>query len=466
LRRFEFLLTFAAVFAVGWPVVFGVRPRRGIVALLLTGALIAHLQIEGYRWQMIPLYLVAVGLAVGDVIFIDRRFNWTRRTARGIFGTLGIVLAGVLPVILPVPRLPAPSGPEPMGTMTVSLIDRARDELYGPTPGVPREFVAQVWYPARAGTDAERESWSADWEVVLPAVARNLGLPSWFLDHTRYTRGEAGVGRPVAGGTFPVIIYSHGWQGTRSIALNQIESLVSNGYIVIAADHTYVAAATVLGEGQVAHQDPNALPDPAEVEPEAYDTAATDLVFTLAGDIVTILDALEEGESGPFADLAASVDLNRIGIYGHGAGGGAAVKVCLEEERCAAVLGMDPWVAPLTEDELRLTMDRPAFYMRSEGWVDTPNDALLAGIAARGASVTYWMDIDGAGHNDFAMAPLLTPLAAQFDLKGPIPAGRVIPIIDNYLLGFFDVFLLGTGTAALDTVTFPEVTLTVIDGRQ
>jgi hypothetical protein len=76
------------------------------------------------------------------------------------------------------------------------------------------------------------------------------------------------------------------------------------------------------------------------------------------------------------------------------------------------------------------------------------------------------MDIDGAGHNDFAMAPLLTPLAAQFDLKGPIPAGRVIPIIDNYLLGFFDVFLLGTGTAALDTVTFPEVTLTVIDGRQ
>ncbi|HJQ76916.1 MAG TPA: hypothetical protein VJ948_06595 [Acidimicrobiia bacterium] len=466
MRRFEFLLAFAAIFAVGWPVVFGVRPRRGIVALLLTGALVVQLQIEGYRWQMIPLYLVTVGLAVGDVFFLDRRFEWTRRVARGIFGTLGIALAGILPVVLPVPELPAPSGPEPMGTMIVSLVDRDRDEIYGPRPGGPREFVAQVWYPARAGTEAERQVWSADWEVVVPAVARNLGLPSWFLDHTRYTLGDAGVDRPVAGGTFPVVIYSHAWQGNRSIALNQIESLVSNGYIVIAPDHPYVAAATVLEDGEVAYQDPEALPDPATVDADVYESAATNLVFTLAGDIVTILDGLEAGENGPFAALVESVDLNRVGIYGHSAGGGAAIKVCLEDERCAAVLGMDPWVAPLTEDELRLTMSRPALYMRSEGWVDTPNDALLAGIAARGSSVTYWMDIEGAGHNDFVMAPLLSPLASQFGLKGPIPAGRVIPIIDNYLAGFFDVYLLGTGSAALDSVTFPEVDLSIIDSRQ
>jgi Chlorophyllase enzyme len=454
------------MFAVGWPVVFGVRPRRGIVALLLTAALFAQLQLEGYRWQMIPLYALALGLAVGDVFFLDRRFHWSRRVARGIFGTLGVVAAGALPVLLPVPQLPAPSGPEPMGTVTISLIDRERDELYGPPRRNPREFVAQVWYPATVDTEAERQPWSADWEVVLPAIARNIGIPSWSLDHTRFALGHAGADRTIAGGTFPVVIYSHGWQEVRSIALNQIESLVSNGYIVIAPDHTYAAAATVLADGEVVYHDPGALPDPTETEEDVDEEADTNLVFTLAGDIVTILDALEAGEGGPFGTIAASADLNRIGIYGHGAGGGAAMKVCLEDERCAAVLGMDPWVEPLTEDVLRLTMARPALYMRSEDWVDTPNDALLAGIAARGSSVTYWMDIDGAGHNDFVMTPLLGPLAAQFGLKGPIPAGRVIPIIDNYLLGFFDVFLLGTGSAALDTVTFPEVTLSVIDRRE
>jgi hypothetical protein len=103
--------------------------------------------------------------------------------------------------------------------------------------------------------------------------------------------------------------------------------------------------------------------------------------------------------------------------------------------------------------------------MRSDEWIDTANDALLRGIAARGSSVTYWLGVEGAAHNDFTMMPLLTPLATQFGLRGEIPAGRVIPIVDNYLRGFFDVFLLGSGAAALDSVTFPEVAVTVIDQR-
>ena len=57
----------------------------------------------------------------------------------------------------------------------------------------------------------------------------------------------------------------------------------------------------------------------------------------------------------------------------------------------------------------------------------------------------------------------MSPVANQLGLKGPIPTGRVIPIVDNYLLGFFDVFLLGTGSAALDSVTFPEVSVSVIE---
>jgi hypothetical protein len=122
---------------------------------------------------------------------------------------------------------------------------------------------------------------------------------------------------------------------------------------------------------------------------------------------------------------------------------------------------MDPWVAPLTERDLQLDMMKPALYMRSEEWVGTTDDALLSGIAARGQAVTYTVGIEGATSNDFTMVPLLTPFASQFGLKGPIPAGRLIPIIDNYLLGFFDVYLLGTGSAALDAVTFEEVDVTV-----
>jgi hypothetical protein len=220
----------------------------------------------------------------------------------------------------------------------------------------------------------------------------------------------------------------------------------------------------VLADGEVVYHDPAALPDPGEVAADVYTEATMSLLATQSSDLVTILDELEAGQDGAFAGIAGAADLERIGIYGHSTGGGAAVKTCLEDERCSAVLGMDPWVEPLDEADLRINMAKPALYMRSGEWLDTPNDGLLQGIAGRGESVTYMVDIPGALHNDFVMTPLLTPASSQLGLTGEIPGGRMISIVDNYVLGFFDVFLLGTGPAALDSVTFPEATVSVIDG--
>ena len=72
------------------------------------------------------------------------------------------------------------------------------------------------------------------------------------------------------------------------------------------------------------------------------------------------------------------------------------------------------------------------------------------------------MGVEGASHNDFVIAPLISPFSTRLGFTGPIPAGRVIPIIDRYLVGFFDVYLLETGSAALDTASFEEVSVEVI----
>lgn len=462
MRRFELILIFASAFAVLWPVVFGVRPRKGIVAGVLVAAVLAQLQVEGFRWQMIPLYGVAVGLAVGDVIFIDRRLGWGSRLYRGVFGLAGLSLAAALPFALPVPELPVPAGPEVIGTSTVHLVDVGREEVYGPDPGGPRRFRAHVWYPAQGSPDVPAEAWARDWEVVVPALARSMGLPGWFLDHTRYTDSHSYRSLPVGEGAVPVLIYSHGRAGMGSIALNQIEALVSNGYVVIAPDHTYAAVATLDEEGEVVPYDPAILPNRAEVGDESYFEAAEQFVDVLSADIVTILDALDSGEDGPFGAISGVVDLTRVGVFGHSAGGGAAVQVCLTDERCDAVLGMDTWVEPFSVRTLRISATRPALFMRSDGWRDTPNDSLLRGIAGRSEAVTYWLGIEGASHNDFTVAPFFSPFGNQMGLTGPIPAGRLTPVLDNFIVGFFDVFLLGTGSAPLDSVSFPEVSLEVI----
>ncbi len=462
MRRFELLLAFVTLVAVAWPAVFGVRPRRGIISLSLLGAVVVHLRFEGFRWQMLPLYLVSLGLAIGDVIFIERTLKWPNRVARGTFGVAGIVLAAAPALLLPVPELPTPTGPEPIGTVTVQITDSERPEMYGSRAGSPRVIVAQVWYPGRPDGSGGFQAWAEEWEIVAPASAKRLGFPSWFLDHTRYTRSHARESIPPAEGNFPVIIYSHGWTGFRSIAINQIEALVSNGYIVVAPDHTYGAVATRLEDGDVVEFDPAALPDQQTVTPAQYEEGVQNLVATFAGDLVTILNELDEGPNGRFAYITDNADLSRIGVYGHSTGGGAAVKVCLEDERCDAVLGMDPWVEYLPDEVLKLSADKPAMYLRSDGWRGTENDAVLRGIAARSENVAYWIGIEGAGHYDFVVVPLLSPLGGRIGLKGPIPPGRILPILDNYLLGFFDVFLLETGSAALDAVSFDEVTVELL----
>jgi hypothetical protein len=462
LRRFELLLIFGEVFAVAWAAIFGVRTRRGIVAGLLLVLFILHWRTEGLRWQMIPCYGAAIGLIVGDILAVERRLDWTRRISRMIFGLAGIGLAAVLPLVLPVPVLPVPSGPETIGTITVELTDPERDATYGLTPGAPRRLVAQVWYPALPVDDVEPVLWSEEWDIVAPGMSELLGLPGWFLNHTRYVESHSVPSAPIALGSFPIVIYSHGWTGFRTIAVNQIETLASNGFIVVAVDHTYGAVATRFADGEVVPYDPAALPDVEEVGEEAYAEASETLVTVFSEDLATVVNALEAGSGGPFGAIAEGADVTRLGLYGHSTGGGAAIEFCLQDERCDAVLGLDPWVEPIPDRVIAVSATRPALYMRSDEWRGNENDAILRGISERSTETTYWVGVEGASHNDFVIAPLISPFSTRFGFTGPIPAGRVIPIIDRYLVGFFDVYLLETGSAALDTASFEEVSVEVI----
>ena len=463
MRRFELVLAFGCAFAVLWPAIFGVRSRRGIIAVTLLGLIALQLRAEGYRWQLLPLYLTATGLAVGDVIFIERRLVWYRRAARGVFGSIGVALVALPGLALPVPSLPTPSGPEVIGSITVEVISLEREESYGPNPGGPRRIVAQVWYPAVDDSEVEFDLWHPAVEEMAPALSRRLGLPGFFLNHLRYVPSHSKAGLPIRAGRFPIVVYSHGWTGFRTIALNQIEALVSNGYMVIAIDHTYGSLLTVDSEGASVPYDPLALPDPATVTAQQYAASASALVEVFSDDQIAVLDALEMGADGPFAAVFEHTDTTRIGIYGHSVGGGAAVRTCLLDDRCDAVVGMDPWVEPLADRVIAITAAKPMLFMRSDDWRGNTNDAILRGLAARGEATNYLVGIDGAGHNDLVATPLLTPLADDFGLRGSIGAGRVLLIVERHLVGFFDHTLLGTGAAAIQTSSFSEVVVEVIE---
>ncbi|MEX1281020.1 MAG: dienelactone hydrolase family protein [Acidimicrobiia bacterium] len=416
--------------------------RRGLTSLLVGAAVIAQLAIEGPRWQLWPAWVAAAIIVVLDLVAPPR----TEPPGPGRFVTAGVVGLAVvtLPILLPIPDLEAPDGPDAVGTASFELVDTERPEAYGDADG-PRRIVVQAWYPT--ADTGEPVTWEEEIEVRGAAIANYLGFPDWFLDHARYTQTAAIEGATPVGDDLPVVVYSHGWRGFRTVAVDQAERLASHGFLVLAPDHTYGAIATRFDDGTVVRWDPEALPDEDDVGPEAYREARELLVETYAGDLDLVLDALADGRLDGLGEVA---DLETVGVYGHSTGGGAAVRFCLTDDRCDAVLGHDAWVEPLPDDLRAATLTVPALFQRSDGWRGDENDALLAAIADT-APIAWWQGIVGAEHFDFILMPEFSPAAPWIGLKGPIPADRVVPIVSDHLLAFMDGQLRdGPGLAALE----------------
>jgi predicted dienelactone hydrolase len=437
--------------------------RRRVPAIVLAGAgglsLVVHLLFEGYRWQMLPVYLAFAGLAVAA---LRARANGAERFQRlGLtLALLGLMLGAALSFLLPVPRFPQPGGPYPIGTVTYHWIDAGRVEIYGDAPGGPREVMAQVWYPAEP-VRGRPERWLAGGVTTSRAMAAWSRFPRFLLDQTALAHTHAYPGAPIAArqDIYPVVIYVHGWAGFRNINPDQIEALVSHGYVVVSADHTYGALLTVFPDGRIAPLDPRALRGADDAE--EGDPASQTLVRTYAADARFVLDQIAQlAAADPAGRFTGRLDVARVGFFGHSTGGGAVVQLCAEDARCQAVLGMDAWVEPVADAVIARGLAQPLLLVNSAAWSDGRNNyTRQRRLYEAMRSPAYFMTIAGTTHYDFVAVPAISPLAPYLGVKGPLPAQRVLEINGAYLVAFFDAHLRGEASPLLDgpALAYPEV---------
>jgi hypothetical protein len=124
----------------------------------------------------------------------------------------------------------------------------------------------------------------------------------------------------------------------------------------------------------------------------------------------------------------------------------AAIQFCGSDPRCQAVLGLDPFMTPVSLDVLENRLDQPAFFMFSQAWADdadSKNNRLFRGFITQVPNSQGAVFIDGTRHYDFSDLPLLSPIAPQLGLKGPLNGKQVVKIVDTYLLAFFNAALQG-----------------------
>lgn len=351
--------------------------------------------------------------------------------------------------------LPAPTGPHPVGTVRLRLVDRSRpDALAG--PGRFRELMATVWYPAR---DVHRYP-QAPW---MPAGAFQAYLTDvGFGDLASRGPLTAGhVGAPVlrTGRRLPVVLFSHGAHSHEGDHTVMVQELAGHGYAVVTVAHQYDTY-TEFPDGRVA------VP--------LHDPSAPTMPGDFAADLRFVLDCVERLAAGrnPDADgaelpagLPGALDPRRVGAFGWSKGGTATACAMLADERIRAGLSLDGPMEmnpPLTGDLHRPFMMMTAKYTR----------------AAYPAAAAFWSHLrgwrlgvhaQGAVHISYGDNEALFPQVARDrgwsgqqlrDVIGALDPGEAVRIQQAYPLAFFDEHLRHDRSRLLDgpSPNFPAVT--------
>ncbi len=408
--------------------------RAGVVAaaLGLVGlTLVAALVVSGPRWFAVPIALAAlVAAAVAMARQQGRLKRWIAIVLTAVTALTALV-AGACAWALPALRWPTvPTGP--VGTTTIQW-QSDRDEPATKDPSDRRVLVAQVWYPAVADTGSEHHYWGGDAETrtVSAALAKAYGIPAFTVDGASRAITLARQDAQPAAGHWPVVILSPGLGGLRTQNTALAQDLAGRGMVVIALDHPYDSAVTVLRDGTALPSRTTSTGNDAQDQKRADGwarTRAADLRSTL-----TLLDAWRAGHpptlsSTTVADVGARLDLSRVALIGHSLGGAAAILAASEEPRFSAVINLDG--------------------LPRGGQPTQPLLTLIAGdgLASQPEGATYRATVTSAGQRSSCAVELTVAGASHLSLTD---AGLFLPPLP---------VLLGSNSRGQDVVTTSRAT--------
>ena len=130
----------------------------------------------------------------------------------------------------------APRGEFKVGVRTLDFINKSQIDVLkskgGIDPTYDRPVKVEVWYPANL-SEGTKESVVYDEVMGISNDPKRPLIPFAFAG--RASRDAVPVS---SNGTFPLIIVSHGYVGSRVLMTYLTENLASKGYIVVAIDHT------------------------------------------------------------------------------------------------------------------------------------------------------------------------------------------------------------------------------------
>jgi hypothetical protein len=385
--------------------------------------------------------------------------------------------------------LPSPTGPYPVGTVDLHLVDHSRADPWTATPPY-RELMVSLWYPA---SDVHRYPLAPQ---MSPGAAAHFGSaagagPSLYgipVDSVDFaaTRTSGHEGAPVARHRrpFPVVLFSPGAGDPRTWETTEVQDLASRGYLVVTIDHPYDSSEVEFPGGRVVGSILQQLFQQAE-QPSDLQALAAKIFDVRIADTRFVLDQLAALNHGtnPDADkrslpggVTGALDLRRTGMFGVSAGGMTALQTMDDDPRIKAAVDMDGNVeSPLLPDALQLWpvaqhgLDRP-FMLVGDPNVDHHQTPSWKWLWDNSTGWHVDLHLTKAASEDCYKdnVPLIPQIARQLGLPrsfvtsdiGSIDPARAVHTEETFVAAFFDRWLRGGDGHVLEGPSphLPDVT--------
>src|SRR6266851_5629576 len=323
-----------------------------------------------------------------------------RRISKGfaVLAMLGVLGVAALLVSLWMEHrtevtLPTPTGPFAVGRALYDWADDETLDTLAPVPGVKRELLVWIWYPAVAG----QATAIADYlPAQMRAAAEPAGGPLRLLTRDLskvhgHSLGNADVSPQQR--SYPAVIMRAGASLEVWNYSTLAEDLASHGYVVVGFDAPYRTFTVVFPDGRVIRRTQENNPELClERTGQERELCANRLQTVWTSDIAFVLNRLEKlNASDPSGKFPGRLDMTRVGVFGHSFGGATAAQFCSQDSRCKAGIDVD---GSLHGSVIQAGIHKPFMFLLS-GQGDFSSDAEIRQIQADIQSVYDRLPPDG-----------------------------------------------------------------------
>ena len=340
---------------------------------------------------------------------------------------------------IPLRNIAKAKGPYFVGTQNFQIVDTSRAMWFSENIKGSRKLSVKIWYPTDNITSLKRAPYLNKYKLIGSAISKLFGVPIALMNRAGGVKCNSWLNAVPANGRFPLIVYSHGHQSIKVANTSQAEEMASNGYIVVAMDHSYDAALTILDDDKIIYSRSKLPSNDQEALQDSMIQRVKNQLKIRTEDVSFVINELKTRfeKDKRFSKIA---DFDNIGIFGHSFGGCTSITSAFNDDRIDAILGLDTYFLPLPKEIIKKDIDRPFVHLGQVSWGDSDNYEVMSELGKSSNRGFYHFAVEGSKHNDYTDFSQFTKLTRKFG-SGKISPKNIRYIMNDVMLGFFDYHL-------------------------